>query len=185
MIKECYKAGFYWREVAFAVEPTTTAPPGFQLSSFHGPRPLYGSDPTPTIPTGIVSNNDPTAPTYLPGWEPRDVTWETPTGASPFGLGPVPALQPVPPFVYRPEITSGSKTQVSTDINVAGPSRAGVGSRPSQGGARPPVAGPSRILQARAPSTFVPRGVPGSARVNINLVRHFTLFDVNNTNLSL
>lgn len=169
VIKECYKAGFRWREVGFPVQPTFDAPPGFQLSSFHGERPIYRSDPGNTIPTGVVSNSGSTEPTYLPDWEPQ------PTLAAPFGLGPVPALQPIPPVVYRPAITSGSSTRVDTVVNTPAVGSSRPSSRPSQSGvAGPSVAGPSRILQARAPSTFVPLGVPGSARVNVNLVRTFT-----------
>ena len=139
------------------------------------------SDPTTTIPTGVVSNSDSTEPTYLPGWEPSKPVWETPTGASPFGLAPVPALQPLPPVTYRPEVASVGVTRVGTDVNapiVAGPSRADavVDTQRSRIGARPraPIAGPSRMIQARAPSTFAPRGVPGSARVNVDLVSPFT-----------
>ena len=202
VIKECYKAGFRWREVGFPVQPTLTAPEGFQLSSFHGERPIYRSDPTTTIPTGVVSNSDSAQPTYLPDWEPRPVVWDTPTGASPFGLGPVPPLPPLPTSAYRPAVESGVTTKVATKVDVpkagsskvsrsappAATSKTGpttVSTRSRGGNTQVAVAGPSRMLQARAPSTFVSRGVPGTSRVNVDLVRPFTfqIFIIDETTL--
>ena len=175
VIKRAYKDGFRWREVAFPVQGTFDAPPGFQLSSFHGDRPIYKTETVNTVPTGVVSNSDPDQPQYLPDWAPpKTIVWETPTGASPFGVAPVPELQPIPKFVHRPEIAS---------------TRRSISSKPSVDVPTTSVAGPSRILQARIPTgriststrsitSFRPRGVPGSDRTDVNLVSLH--FDVNN-----
>ena len=54
MLIQAYKAGFKWRDMDHDVDPTLDAPPNFQLSSFHGDRPIYTPDVDPQyVPTGV------------------------------------------------------------------------------------------------------------------------------------
>ena len=170
MIKKSFKAGFRWREIDFPVPPTLDAPPGFQLSSFYGERPIYQPNTDPqTIPTGG----------NLPEWQ---ITDAQRTAAIPWGTAPVPELQPIPPRGIRTRSKSTarakprSQSRARPTAPIAGPSRT---DQP----------GPSRPLQPvvrREPSKPVPRsnqpprrivirpftpsGVPGSTRVGANMV---------------
>lgn len=184
VLKKAFKMGFRWREVDHTVEPTLDAPPGFQLNSFYGEKPIYTPDTNPQyIPSGLNPDAHP------PLIHSLSVSTST-TTPLPWSTGAVPPLQAVPRFVHRalPDEREWQLEQQRSRTRSQTRKRS-IDASTSSATDKAAVVVPTVVTTTAAPILarpvpplilktlrFTPIGVPGSTQVGANMVSYF-LFD--------